>query len=377
MRKPRGLIVIHQFRPVTGGAELQAERLAARLVRMGHEMQVLTQFRVPESQGEEVLQGVRVHRVTFPMTYWLNANLRPTFHYFAENRRTYDVLHVQQAFGHAVVAVAAAHCLRKKCIIKIACAGSYGDLSVLSTFKGFHWGIRVLRLAHRIIAISSEVQKELIDWGFSPKRVQRIPNGVDTDFFAAAPRAVRRDVARFILIGRRVPQKGIDTALQAVQMLNAKGYKGRFELKLFGRDFPEHDYRRMSQELGVADTVCFLPHVDDMHRVFQEADSLILPSRGEGMSNSLLEAMSMQLAVIATPVSGTADIIEEGRDGLLISPGDPGGLASRMETIIQDPEHAARLGESARRKVVAKFSLDFVAEEYSRLYCSLRRSARN
>jgi glycosyltransferase involved in cell wall biosynthesis len=372
--KPRGLIVIHQFRPVTGGAELQAERLAAKLVQMGHPMQVLTQLRSPESLAEERLAGVQVHRVTFPITYRLDTNLWPTFHYLVKNRRTYDILHVQQAFGHAVVAVAAARCFARKCILKIACAGSYGDISVLSTFKGFEWGIRVLHRVHRIIAISSQVERELISWGFSPKQIQRIPNGVDTELFRRQRPAPKMKVVRFILIGRRHPQKGIDTALQAIRILYGRGLGDRFELKLYGRDFAEYDYRRMAEELGVAQSVQFLPHTEDMNEVYEAAHCLILPSKGEGMSNSLLEAMSMQLAVIASRVSGTADILDNGKDGLLIPHDSPEGLARNMALIIEDTSLIQRLGHEARLKVVQHFSLDHVADLYSRLYKSLCES---
>lgn len=372
--KPRGLIVIHQFRPVTGGAELQAERLAAKLVQLGHPMQVLTQFRSPESLPEEILQGARVHRVTFPLAYRLDSSLIPTFQYLMKNRHTYDVLHVQQAFGHAIVAVVAARCLGKQCIIKLACAGPYGDLSVLSSFERSEWGIRILRHAHRVIAISSQMEKELISWRFPPKRIQRISNGVDTTYFQRSKTQPNGNRMHFILIGRRHPQKGIDTALQAVKLLRERGLCCRFELKMYGRDFEEYDYRRMAAELEVTESVEFLPHTDDMRQVYEAAHALILPSRGEGMSNSLLEAMSMQLAIIATPVSGTLDVVENGRDGLLIPPDSPVQLADSMTSIILDADLRQKLGQGARQKVARKFSLDQVAEQYSRLYLTLRRS---
>jgi glycosyltransferase involved in cell wall biosynthesis len=91
------------------------------------------------------------------------------------------------------------------------------------------------------------------------------------------------------------------------------------------------------------------------------------------MSNSLLEAMSMQLAVIASPVSGTADIVEDGKDGLLIPPDSPEELARSMACVIQDAPLMLRLGQEARVKVTRHFSLDHVAEQYSQLYRSLRR----
>lgn len=369
--KPRGLIVIHQFRPITGGAELQAERLAIKLGEMGHPMQVLTQLRTLDSLTEETLSGVQVHRVQFSLAYQIKTNVVDTFRYLVKQRHTYDVIHVQQAFGHAVVAVVVARCFGKKCIIKIACAGSYGDLSVLSGFDGFKWAIQVLRHADRVIAISREVEQELLACEFSPKRIAYIPNGVDTEYFKRRQPFPHRNKVRFILIGRRHPQKGIDVMLQAARLLIDKGLGDCFNIQLYGRDFPEYDYRQMAQDLDVPDWVEFLPHSASMLEVYQSAHCFILPSRGEGLSNSLLEAMAMELAVIATSVSGTVDVIENEVDGLLIPPDTPEALASAMAAVIQNPDLAVRLGQNARRKVESQFSLDSVTSQYSELYQQL------
>ena len=88
--KPRGMMVIHQFRPITNGAELQAERLAIRLAQRGHEMQVFTELRVPGSLPEEEIQGVKVHRVDFKMAYQILAGAENTFQYLAKTRKNYD-----------------------------------------------------------------------------------------------------------------------------------------------------------------------------------------------------------------------------------------------------------------------------------------------
>ena len=81
----------------------------------------------------------------------------------------------------------------------------------------------------------------------------------------------------------------------------------------------------------------------------------------------------MELAVIATPVSGTLDIIEDRKDGFLVPPDSPENLARAMESIIQDADHCRRLGQFAREKVIHQFSLDSVATAYSKLYDNLRR----
>ena len=370
--KPRGLMIIHQFRPVAAGAELQAERLAKKLVQRGHPMSVLTRLRTPDTPMNEVMDGVTVHRVPYMLAYWVRrSGVIATFRYLVNNRRSYDVLHVHQAFGHAVVAVVTARLLRKRCIIKVACAGEYGDMNVFSKFEAFDRALTILHHADAIVAISAEVEQELLDHGFSPERIVKIPNGVDTDYFKRTTPPPSRDPVRFALVGRRHPQKGVDVALEAARLLRDDGLDGRFKIELYGVDYPEHDYRAMALELGVTDLVDFLPFESDMVGVFHRVHCLILPSRGEGLSNALLEAMSMELPVIATSVSGTVDVVRDGEEGILIPPESPEALAKAMAAIIRYPELARALGKNARAKVERSVSLDFVAGQYSELYRAL------
>jgi len=280
------------------------------------------------------------------------------------------------AYGHAVVAVVAARRLRKRCIIKIACAGEFGELYAFSKFPGFSSALHVLHQADATIAISRQVEEELLAYGFSPKRILRIPNGVDTDFFQPRAQAEKRDKVCFLLVGRRQPQKGVDLLLKAIQTLKLAGLDDKFEVKLCGADFPDHDYRSMAAELGVRHLVEFLSFQKDMRNIFQETQCFVLPSRGEGLSNALLEAMAMGLPVIATRVSGTPDVVTDEKDGLLIPPESVEALAGAMKRIIFDPALRQQLGQNARRRVETEFSLERIAREYSSLYSRLYDSPR-
>jgi L-malate glycosyltransferase len=364
-------MIIHQFRPISGGAELQAERLSAKLVKLGHSVDVLTRL-LDDSPIEEISNGVRIMRVSIPLAYGFSGNqVVETFRYLVKNHNNYEIFHAHQSFGHAMVAVIVARCFKKKCVIKLACSGEYGDLQFLSTLEGAQNAMEVLRKADAVIAISSEVEEELLNNGFSANRIHRIPNGVDTKYFSRTKAFSIHEKFRFILIGRRHPQKGIDIALQALCQLKEQGLSQRVELKLYGRDFEGYDYQKTAMDLGVNEMVKFLPFSENIFEVYQSAHGFILPSRGEGLSNSLLESMSMELPVIATAVSGTVDVIENGHDGVLISPDSPDELAQAMKSFIQDSEFALRLGKKARQKVYDKFSLDFVAKKYSELYHEL------
>jgi glycosyltransferase involved in cell wall biosynthesis len=368
----RGMMIIHHFRPgPAGGAELQAERLAIKLVELGHPIQVFTCLTVPEALPEEINHGVQIHRVNFRLPQYVTTEVENTFKFLIKHRHTFDVLHAHMAYGHAVVAVVVARSFRKKCIIKIACLGEYGDMYNFSQSPRFDWGLKILHQADALVAISRDVQEDLLHWGFPPERIHRIPNGVDTGYFQPPHASPARHPVRFILMGRRHPQKGLDLALQAARLLQAQGLSEQFHISFYGAEYPEHDYERMAQQLGVSDNVAFFPFQAQALEIYQAAHCLILPSRGEGLSNSLLEAMAMALPVIATRVSGTVDVVTDGEDGLLIPPESSEALAQAMATVIQQPELARRLGQQARQKMLRAFSLDSVAQQYSELYASL------
>jgi glycosyltransferase involved in cell wall biosynthesis len=369
--KPSAMMVIHQFRPIASGAELQAERLACKLVDLGHKMQVLTPLKIEGSLPYETIGGVKVHRCTFPFAYRVDLDAAPLFRYFVKNRSNYDILHSHMCFGHAVVATVAARWLRKKSLIKIACAGEFGDFSVFSKFKAFRWALRILWQTDAMVAISSEVRDELIEWGFSTDRVFHIPNGVDTNCFKRDHPFPNREKIRFILVGRLTPQKGIDVALEAVKMLVNRGMGDRIHLSIYGWKYPEWDYGAMARDLGVNSYVDFLPYSDSIKEVYHGTHCLILPSRGEGLSNVLLEAMSMELPCIASHVSGTVDVIEHDKSGILVSPGSAEALADAMQLTMDNCEFAQTLGQNARARVLEQFSLDAVAQRYSQLYQSL------
>lgn len=367
--KPRGMMVIHQFRPVTGGAELQAERLAIKLAERGHGMQVFTELRTPDTMPEENINGVQVHRVGFKMAYWpcTVPHTNDTFKYLFSNRHTFDILHAHQAFGHAVVAVVVAKLTGKKSIVKVACSGEVGDLHVLSGFKLAKPALQILKNADCMIAISEEVQQELIEYGFKPSKIARIPNGVDTGAFKRDKGFPPLNEFHFVLIGRKTHQKGIDTALKAVKILKANGTMS-FKLSFYGREDPKYDYQTMARELGVSELVEFCDFTDDIQEVFDNSHCLILPSRNEGMSNTLLEAMAFELPVIASAVSGTVEIVDNKINGFLIPPESPEFLAEKIQSIMQNPESAFQMGKNARKKIVENFSLEYVARKYSDLY---------
>lgn len=369
-------MMIHNLRPgPASGAEYSAERLAINLVKLGYSVEILTPRPFPEAAAEEDWMGVKIHRVPYRMPYFVWWNGLKTFRYLVKRRREYDIIHCHQAFGHAMVGVIVARLLGKKCIVKTALTGQWGDFATLRTFDGHDEAFQIIKQADVFVCISHALERELPDIGIDPAKIVYIPNGVDPDQFK--PLAPRRfgAPAAFLQVCRMHPQKGVDVTLRAAQLLKQRGYDGRFRIEFYGERFPEYDYTALAHELNVEDAVCFAEYTRNIYPLYVASDVFLLPSRAEGLSNSLLEAMSMEMPVIATRVSGSEDVLTDGVDGRLIEADQPAALADAMQQYLDRPKWALQLGQEARRTIQARFSIEFVAEQYARLYDRLSGKA--
>jgi glycosyltransferase involved in cell wall biosynthesis len=120
--------------------------------------------------------------------------------------------------------------------------------------------------------------------------------------------------------------------------------------------------------------VQFTGQVDDTLRYLQAADVFVLPSATEGLSNSMLEALSTGLPVLATSVGGTPDVISHDVNGYLIPPDDLNELKTGLMTLLADEALCARLGRGGRQRILQEFSLDSIASQLNTLYQRLLES---
>jgi len=365
---------IHNFRPNASGAELQAERLGKKLVALGCRVEILTPRLSPEAPLHEVSDGLIIERCPHPLANGVWDNQAKTLRQYWLRRHRYDILHVHLAFGHAVSAVLAARWLGKKVVIKLAGAGIGGDLRNFGRMRLAKSGIDIIRQADAFIAVSREMQTELISYGFAKERIVNIPNAVDTyEFRRVTPRPMDGQM-RFILLGQLYPVKGIDIVLKACRYLVEQGYGGKFTVSFHGRANAEYDYPRMAADLGVLKQVEFHPFRDSPLELYNGADCYLLASRSEGLSNALLEAMACELPIIATDVSGVREVLCSPEYGFIVPPENPHALAEAMRALMDAPETSSRLGSRARQRVQSAFSLANTSRAYLDLYTFLHSS---
>ena len=210
----------------------------------------------------------------------------------------------------------------------------------------------------------------------SLESIQVIYNGVDTNRFAPHPeirQRVRRElglpIESFVVgsVGRLVPIKDHGTLLQAASLLAERRIDVR--VLLVGSGPTRSELQSKADQLEkLSGRVHFVGASDQVPTFLNAMDVFVLPSLGEGMSNTLIEAMASGLPVAATRVGGNPELVEEGRSGEFFAPGDFASLARLLEQLSRDNGLRRALGSAARERAVSRFSFEQMVTNYRSLY---------
>ncbi len=260
-----------------------------------------------------------------------------------------DVVHLHSSKASALGRVAALSIGRRHRPV-VVITPHYWSWLVGGRWSGLYRGIERLlaRRCDAIVAVSEREAAEgrIVLGGGAP--VLLLQNGVDrTRFSPDGPRADRDDDAQLIVcVGRLSEQKGQDIAVRALALLTDRTARLRF---VGGES--SHGARtrleRIATSLGVTDRIEWRGPVGDTAPEYRAADVVIAPSRWEGMSLALLEAMSSGTAIVATDVSGAE---AAGDAAVIVPPEDPKALAGGIESLLRDPERRRELGHAARER---------------------------
>lgn len=213
-----------------------------------------------------------------------------------------------------------------------------------------------------IVCTSNAVRAELARHVTAPMFV--VYNGVDTARFSpvvdrgAARAALGLDPAAPVvaLAARLAPEKGMDLLLDACRALRAE--IPRVQVVIAGDSRWRARFDRACRAAGLDGTVRRLAFVPAIERVYAAADVVVCTSRTEGCPNALLEAMAMGRAVVATAVGGTNELVRDGVDGRLVTPGDPAAFAACLAGLLRSPARRGELGRAALATVRRRFALD-------------------
>jgi glycosyltransferase involved in cell wall biosynthesis len=221
----------------------------------------------------------------------------------------------------------------------------------------------VARLADVHVAISAGLAQYLAEReGFDASSFEIVHYGIEP---GPAP-ATLPGAPRLAIVGRLIPIKGHEVLFRALAAVRRE--LPELTLEVAGDGPLDAELRSTVTRLGLDDVVSFLGQVADVGPVFERAEVVVVPSYGEGFGMVALEAMERGRPVIASAVGGLPEIVEDGRTGLLVPPGDVEALGAALGELTGDRARAAVMGTSGRERALEAFSQERCTERVAELY---------
>jgi colanic acid/amylovoran biosynthesis glycosyltransferase len=213
----------------------------------------------------------------------------------------------------------------------VATISQYGTSQVMNASDPAHW--------HKVVAL---------------------PLGVDVETFQprASPPRDSNEPFRLVTVGRLSTPKGYPILIESLALLMARGRN--VSLTFVGEGPERAVLEKLIAERGLHERVRLAGacNHDRVAEHYRSSDAFVMSSFLEGVPVVLMEAMAMELPCVATWITGIPEIIEAGREGLLVPPATAAAIVDAVERLMDDPQEARRLGVAARRKIVARYNLE-------------------
>jgi glycosyltransferase involved in cell wall biosynthesis len=226
----------------------------------------------------------------------------------------------------------------------------------------------MLRLAGRVLVNSEAAAARVREGdGVRPERVFVVRNGIDMSRFR--PRELNGDAPRVRVFGTVAnlrPEKGLSDFVRATALVRSQHPDVR--VVIWGEGPLRPQLEDLVRNLSLHHVVELPGHAEDAEKAMSAMSAFVLPSLSESCSNSLMEAMTKGLPVIASNTGGNPELVVEGSSGLLVRPGDPADLARAMAYMMENPATAASLAAQAAQRARVEFSLPGMLAEVQAVY---------
>lgn len=394
--------------PFVGGVGRIANELSHSFAAKGHEVQVITRQRQPESTRFRRIGKILVKSLP-PVGHSRGKGWKavlPTlgfhwrvFYFLVRYRNRYDVVLVTGFRLLAIPVVLATRIARKPCSIRLeAIAELREDLSHQSLLKMNIPAIPivmkawrrfrniVLRRADGVVAISTEIMEGLVRMGFDPCKIRYIPNATNPDKFLPSAgtekQALRRqlglpeDRILFNYSGRLVTTKGVMLLIKVWHELLEKHKSVHLVMVGSGAEFPdrcEDEIKEYIRDSDICKHVTLTGASDNVAEYLKASDVFVLPSEYEGFSLSLVEALACGLPTIATEVGSAPEVIQHEENGYLIPPKNKVALMYAMEWMLNHRDKWPDISRNARQTVTKNYSINSVADSYVEMFSEFRK----
>jgi len=289
-------------------------------------------------------------------------------------RCEFDLLHSHE-FTMNVYSFIAAVLSRRPSVATV-----HGNLSYLMARFRRRFAYQALaRLRGPMIVVSEEMREQVAkNFGLPHRHLKVIPNGVVVPESMPTKKQLRDyrkamnlplDAFLIAVIGSLYPVKGQINLIEAMPTILDKHPKAH--LAVIGRGKMREKLEQRVAELGIKKSVTFTGFREDAREALPAFDLIVVPSRYEGLSLLVIEAMASARPIVATHVGGNPEAIVNGESGLLVPPDDLPALADACLHLIGDEAFARQMGEAAQKRVRERFTREHMVSAYDELYRQL------
>ncbi len=290
-------------------------------------------------------------------------------------RGGFQIVHTHDLYAN-LLGIPAAVLARVPVIIS-----SQRDLAHLDLYRTRRrvWLRRLQNLSTAVLTNANAVRDAVAaEKHIAAGKIRVIYNGVDLERFGTKTRdrswlAPNAEQEKWVvLVGNMHSDvKGHPCLIAAAEAV-AREFPGvRFVLAGDGEQ--RQNFEQQVAQLGLQNNFLFLGRRDDVPRLLASCDIAVLPSKAEGLPNAVLEYLAVGLPTVASRVGGNAEIVQDGKTGLLVPPDDSSALAEALLRLLRDPGFAVNLGNRGREYVTSEFSFQRMIENTDQLYTELLR----
>lgn len=374
-----------------GGAEQQCLKLSQQLQQYGCTVTILTSRmnrKVPFCENIEGIKVVRLLsfgppqllslRYLHSSVIWFKRCVR----WLEKNKNEYDLIHMHQAKFNAFTGLFAGNLLQKRSIIKIGNSGNGFDLLTLKrkTFAGNMLYRYVVKHIDVVIAISQDIKNELIAEKIPEHKIIFLPNGVEVKIahlISPVEKMQYREQLNlpveskiFLFAGRLEKQKDILGLIESFASNNP--VKNNYILILLGEGELRKDAEKLINEKKLNEVVSLRGYQKNVWPYLLAADFFVLSTKAEGLSNALLEAMSVGLIPISNEVSGSKDLITPGRNGFLAKVGSKESLSEAIKSAGSlTPQLVESYRNNSFNMIRENYEMGIITSKYLELYSQM------
>lgn len=409
-------MMVWQFPPVSrGGAEMQCWKQARALAARGHHVTILTSWPYLHLPRTEAVAGVTIRRLGLfcPITrqirglhHWIRRRFSPPnalapdpfsadgprvasstsrkrlrwmapaeylgygsflleAAWWARRKSNHaQVVHVHEShwlagFGHWMAEQMGAPVFCKEAFAEVLQGMGSRDVPGLKSWK-------VRRGDCVFIAIAPHVRLALEQAGIQPEKIVDIPNGVGLPQQTALPEQ-HADAVYAGNFTQGATYKAFDVLFKAWGQ--AVHHAPHMRLRMYGAGHQKR-WQLFAEQEGCGNSVHFMGRTDNLPQELLSAGYLVLPSRSEGLSNVLLEAMACGIPAVVSDIPGNTRVVRNGVEGLVVPVGDVDALAAAMSQLAKDPQLRAKMGRNARARAAQEFAIEKVAAQLEAAYAA-------